>query len=147
MAPDPKALFTSNWEKSLGLAANPEPDGRHRTDVFLVALAAGTFTDDPLISGVTLVKAIHIAELRARIDLLRVARQLAPFGWSDPALGPGFTIRAVHVHELRIALEQAYVAAGVPPPPFTDALTARVTPIRAVHIQELRQAVVSLEGG
>jgi hypothetical protein len=141
------ALFTSNWEKSLGLAANPEPDGRYRTDVFLVALAAGTFTDDPLISGVTRVKAIHITELRARIDVLRVARQLPTFAWSDPALGPGLTIGALHVHELRTALGQAYGAAGVPPPLFTDAITPQITPIRAVHIQELRQAVVSLEGG
>jgi hypothetical protein len=141
------ALFTSNWEKSLGLAPNPEPDGKHRTDVFLVALAAGTFTDDPLISGVTHVKALHITELRTRIDVLRVARKLSTFAWTDPALGPGSIIRAVHVLELRVALEQAYGAAGVPPPFFTDSITAGSTPIRAVHIQELRQGVVSLEDG
>jgi hypothetical protein len=45
------ALFTSNWEKSLGIAAVTEPDGLYRTDVFLVALGAGTFTDDPILPG------------------------------------------------------------------------------------------------
>jgi hypothetical protein len=141
------ALFTSNWEKTLGQAPNPEPEGKYRTDVFLVALAAGTFTDDPLISGVTYVKSLHITELRTRIDVLRVGRKLPTFPWTDPALGPGAAIRAIHVVELRAALEQAYGAAGLPPPFFADAITPRSTPIRAVHIQELRQAVVGLEGG
>ena len=141
------ALFTSNWEKSLGLAPNPEPDGRYRTDVFLVGLSAGTFTDDPLISGVTHVKALHMTELRTRIDVLRVARQLPLFAWTDPSLGPGLTIKAVHVTELRTALAQAYSAAGLAPPAFSGPITAGSTLIRALHIEELRQAVVSLEGG
>jgi hypothetical protein len=141
------ALFTSNWEKSLGLAANPEPSGRFRTDVFIVGLTAGSFTDDPLISGVTRVKALHIAELRTRIDVLRASHGLSTFGWTDPALGVGYIIKAAHVTDMRTALSQAYTAAGRTPPPFTDSITPGATPIRAVHIQELRNAVVALEGG
>jgi len=33
------ALFTSNWEKSLGLATGAEPGGAYRTDVFVVSLS------------------------------------------------------------------------------------------------------------
>ena len=142
------AMFTSNWEKGLGLAANPEPSGLYRTDVFIVGLTAGTFSDDPLISGVTRVKALHVTELRTRIDVLRATHGLSTFAWTDPALGTGYFIKAAHVSELRTALSQAYTAAGrTPPPSFTDTLTPGATPIKAVHIQELRNAVVSLEGG
>lgn len=39
ISPDGRwALFTSNWEKSLGAAAGAEPGGSFRTDVFLIAL-------------------------------------------------------------------------------------------------------------
>jgi hypothetical protein len=31
-------LFTSNWEKTLGTAANGEPGGMFRQDVFLLKL-------------------------------------------------------------------------------------------------------------
>ena len=140
------ALFTSNWEKTLGLATNSEPDGIYRTDVFVVRLLSGTFTDAPLTSG-SFVKAVHFAELRARIDAVRVIYGLAPFPWTDPDLVPGLTIKAAHLTDLRTALLQAYAAAKQPPPSFGESITARVTPIRAAHIEELRSAVLALEGG
>jgi hypothetical protein len=149
ISPDGRwALVTTNWEKSLGLAAGGEPDGLYRTDVFVVALLAGTFTDDPLTPGVTPIRAIHIAELRARIDVLRVGLQLQAYPWTDPGLGPGVVARGVHLTDLRIALEQAYSAAGrTDHPSYTDPfIAAGVTIIRAAHIQELRDAVVALEG-
>ena len=140
------ALFTSNWEKTLGTAVGAEPSGLYRTDVFIVALSAGSFTDDPLISGGTVARAIHVTELRNRIDVLRVRYGLGTFPWTDPALGPGATVQAVHLTELRTALQQAYAAASRTFPGVTDTITARSTRIRAVHVQELRDAVVALEG-
>jgi hypothetical protein len=139
------ALFTSNWEKTLGTAVGGEPDGLYRTDVFVVALAAGTFTDDPLTTGGTVVRAIHITELRSRIDVLRVEYQLETFSWTNPALAPGAIVQAVHLTELQTAIAEAYQAAAQPLPSFTGPLTPGVTPIRAVHVQELRDAVVALE--
>ena len=145
------ALFTSNWEKTLGAAAGGgEPGGIYRTDVFVVALTAGRFADDPLIPNVTPVRAVHLTELRARIDILRATYGLQPFGWTDPALGPGILVKALHLTEMRQALQAAYTAAGrgaeffIPTDPV---VTPTATPIRATHIQELRQAVVTLEGG
>jgi hypothetical protein len=118
--------------------------------VFVVALARGglsPFSDDPLTPGLSTVKAIHIAELRARIDALRVQFGLAAFAWTDLPLGPGVFIRQVHISEMRNALQQAYAAAGRPTGPgYTDAtLVPGSTPIRVVHIQELRDAVIVLE--
>lgn len=96
-----------------------------------------TFSDDPLISGVTLVKLLHLAELRAAIDEVRSRAGLAAFSWS--ALPPaGATINASHLIELRTAASPAFSAMGESTV-FTDpTLTAGVTPIRAIHMQELR---------
>ena len=105
---------------------------------------AGGFTDDPIVPGVTAVRAAHFTELRARINDLRDAHGVARFGWTDPTLTPGVTaIRIVHLFELRQALDNAYDAAGRPRPRYTYA--AGFTRIRAAHINELRRAVEALE--
>ncbi|MCY4511667.1 MAG: hypothetical protein OXG35_32585, partial [Acidobacteria bacterium] len=108
---------------------------------------ARRFTDDPIVSGVTPVKAVHFTELRARIDGLRREAGLASFGWTDPVLLAGVTrVRLVHVTELREALSEAYAAAGRAAPRWTDATpTAGSTAIRAAHLTELRAAVLALE--
>lgn len=144
------ALFTSNWEKTLGntVGSDIEPGGLFRNDVFVLALTKSglsPFTDDPLEIGGTAIRAVHMTELRSRIDALRVRFTLGAVSWTDPSLA-GVTAKAAHLTELRTALQQAYVAAGLPAPTFTDAtVTAGSTRIRAVHIQELRDAVVDLE--
>ena len=103
------------------------------------------FTDDSLSAGSTVVKTIHITELRTRINAVRVARGLAAFSFTDPDLS-GATIKAIHITELRTALVAAYVAAGLVPPTFTDpTLTVGATLVKAVHIAELRADVVALE--
>jgi hypothetical protein len=144
------AMFTSNWEKTLGstTGSDIEPGGAYRCDVFIVALVnpSGAFTDDPLVAGSTRIKAVHITEMRSRIDLLRVRFGLQPYTWTDASLAAGTLVRAVHVTQLREALAEAYLAAGRPPPSYTDqVLTPQNTVVRAVHIQELRTAVTILE--
>ena len=106
-----------------------------------------TFTDDPILPGVTPVKAIHFTELRERIDLLRDGAGLAPFAWAEPILTAGVTrVRLSHLLELREALAAAYRASGRARPVFTDvAPMSGTTPIRAVHLTELRAAVVGLQ--
>ena len=86
---------------------------------------SASFTDDPIRPGVTPVRAVHFAELRARIDALRVAAGLGRFGWTDPVLRVGITpVRLVHLLELRQALGAAYAAAGRAAPRWTDAAPA-----------------------
>ncbi len=104
------------------------------------------FTDDPIVAGVTVVKAAHFSELRERIDVLRAAHGLAAFPWTDPSLQPGVTpVKAAHLSELRTALDGAYDAAGRSRPAYTDAARAGVTVIKAVHVNELRRAIEALE--
>ena len=106
-----------------------------------------SFSDDPLRPGVTPVRAVHLLELRARVDGLRARAGLAASGWTDATIRPGATpARAVHVTELRKALAAAYAAAGRPAPGYTDpVVTAGATVLRAAHLTELRAAVVALE--
>ena len=111
------------------------------------AVLGAVFTDHPLVPGLTPVRAIHFAELRARIDALREAAGLAGLAWTDPVLTAGVTpVRLVHLLELRSALAEAYAATGRPAPGWMDAEPAAgVTPIRSAHLTELRVAVVALE--
>ena len=125
-----------------------DPDGLSAAQAFTVTVAMRSpFTDDPIVAGVTPVRAVHFTELRARIDSLRVEAGLGRFRWTDPVLRAGVTpVRLVHLLELREALGAAYTAAGRAPPRWTDAApTAGTTPIRAAHLTELRAAVVALE--
>lgn len=112
----------------------------------LPAGALSGFTDDPLSAGSTVVKAVHITELRARVNTLRARFGLAAFSWTDASAGAGTIARGIHLTELRSALEQAYTAAGPSAPVFSDlTVTPRGTAIRAVHVTELRNAVLTLE--
>ena len=127
-----------------------DPGGLSATQMFTVTVgpaATAPFSDDPIVPGLTPVRAVHFTELRTRIDALRSAAGLARFSWTDPALRAGETwVRRVHLLELRAALAEAYGAAGRAAPRWTDASpTAGSTPIRAAHVTELRAAVVALE--
>ena len=126
-----------------------DPGGLSATQAFTVTVTAMRvpFTDDPLVPGVTPIKAIHFTELRTRIDGLRSAADLLRFSWTDPVLRAGVTrVRRVHLFELRSALAEAYRASGRAAPRWTDASpVSGSTPIRALHLTELRAAVLALE--
>jgi hypothetical protein len=112
-------------------------------EVTAVVDFARPFTDDPLLPGVHIMKAVHITELRDRIDALRVARGVSPWEWA--LLGPGTFVRASHLTELRAALNEVFVARGLPTPPYLDSALTAGTPIKALHITQLRSAVAVLE--
>jgi hypothetical protein len=117
-----------------------------RTLTVTLTGTAFTFTDDPVWAQITVVKAIHIFELRAAINTVRASRGLAPFAWTDAIIAPGVTaVRAIHLTELRTALNQAYQAAGRAVPTYTDpAVGSGITAIRTSHLNELRAAVRAL---
>ena len=122
---------------------NPQQGGVHLP---VEGEGAAGFTDDPIVAGRTVVRAVHFTELRERVDGLRTAHGLGPFAWTDAAIARGVTaIKAVHLLELRGALADAYEAAGRGRPLYTGAVETGVASIRAVHINELRRAVLALE--
>ena len=127
-----------------------DPGGLSAVQAFRVTVGATSgvpFTDDPIVPGLTPVRAVHFTELRTRIDGLRTAAGLGRFAWTDPVLTPGVTrVRLVHLLQMRSALAAAYTAAGRPAPRWADAApVGGTTPIRAAHLMELRAAVLALE--
>ncbi len=110
--------------------------------------SSAIFTDDSLVAGVTVIKRVHLTELRAAANGLRAQGGLGSFSFTDPNLTVGLTIvKRVHITDLRTALIQAASALAEPAPSFpTDpTIVAGLTVIRAAHIQELRNAVRALD--
>ena len=96
------------------------------------------FTNDPLTAGV-IVKAIHLAELRAAVNAVRVLAGLSAATFTDSA-SAGVVIKAIHIAQLRTALDAALSNLGFPTGGYTDAMTPGVV-IKAVHFQEIRNRV------
>ena len=106
------------------------------------------FTDDSLVAGVTVVKRVHLTELRTRIDALRARYGGLPaFSYTDPEITAGVTtIRAQHIVELREAFAPAYLTAtGTAATYLTDPSLAAGVPIKKGHISELRARVLAIE--
>ena len=105
------------------------------------------FTDSTLTQFASVIRAIHVTELRSAIDTLRARQGLAAFGWTDSAIAANATVvKRTHLAELRSAIAAVYAARGLAAPAWTDAtITPNATIIRAVHIAELRAAVLALQ--
>lgn len=109
-------------------------------------ISASLFTNDPLVPGATAIRAIHINELRGRIDALRTRNGLGPFGWRDDPLVAGSTpIRAIHVADLRTALLQVYATRGIAAPTFARSGPVAGMVMRASDITEIRTALRAIE--
>jgi len=109
------------------------------------AAATTSFTDNPLVARTTVVKAVHITELRTAVNGARARNGLAAATWTDPTLTARLTpIKAIHITELRAALNAVYTKLGRALPAYTDPSLTAGTISKAAHIQELRNAVSSL---
>jgi hypothetical protein len=104
-------------------------------------MALGTpfaFTDDPLVPGVTQIKAAHLYELRQTVNAVRRVAGLGDATWTDTTLS-GVTIKAVHVSDLRDRLGEPLAVLSISAGSYTDpVLTPGVTMVRKAHIDELR---------
>ena len=70
---------------------------------------AFAFTDDPLTTGATPVKAVHVLELRTAINTIRADNSLPPFTFTGTLTAGTTVISALHVSELRTAINAVYV--------------------------------------
>jgi hypothetical protein len=97
------------------------------------------FSNDPLSSGGTPVKAAHFNELRTAVATVRASAGLATFSYSN-AIAPGTPVRAIDTIELRNALNGALSTLGLPSVVFSDPV-ARVSTIQGSDLQRLRNAM------
>lgn len=114
-------------------AGGPSPDSA--SDLATTIL----FADDPLAAGTTLVKAVHLAQLRTAVITVRAQALLGAPAFTDSAM-PGVTIKGVHITELRTQLDEAMGALGLTTGGFTDGSLAGVA-VKAVHFQQLGDRV------
>jgi hypothetical protein len=99
------------------------------------------FTDDPIVSGLTIVKAVHFDQLRQAVNAVRAAAGLGSASFTDPTL-IGMTVKRVHLLELRTSLDQARANLGLSALTYTDpTITAGTTFIKAQHVTDLRNGV------
>lgn len=106
-----------------------------------------TFTDDPLVAGVTEAKAQHVLELRAAVDALRAVAGLAAAPWSDATLPPrSAVIKVVHIDELRRYLEEAAARLGHAAAVYTDPSLSAGFFVKRIHVEELRHRIRTLAG-
>jgi hypothetical protein len=132
--------------------ANPGPGSRSGTATiagvaFTVTQSAPPppFTDEPLSVRATAIKAIHIDELRSRINAARSHYGLPPFTFWDVLTVGTMNVKAIHVTQMRTALNGAYTVAKRTLPTYTDPTLTEGMAIRGSHIAELRNAVKALE--
>jgi len=101
-------------------------------------------TDQTLTTGLTVVLATHIVELRTRINAVLTAHSQLPIAWAETLSAHVTVIKAAHVNELRSAVTTLYAALGQPAPTFTGTITVGSL-VRAQHIAELRNLVTAVE--
>lgn len=127
-------------------ATSPQKEYGYRNGQLLITVTATsgtagtafTFTDDPLVAGTTMVKAIHLTELRTAVDQARAHAGLSAASWAETITAGSTTIKASHITELRAKLDEARSALGLATATYTDSSLGIGDPIRAVDFQELR---------
>ncbi|HYJ86650.1 MAG TPA: hypothetical protein VEW46_11380 [Pyrinomonadaceae bacterium] len=105
--------------------------------------------DDPTGVTVTVVKAVHINELRSAVNAMRSLAGLSAATWTNGTIANGVVINKADVQDLRDRLNEALIALGIMTSAYTDPTLAGApngTPIKAIHITELRQRVTSGTG-
>ncbi len=96
------------------------------------------YAEDDLSPRSTLIRAIHVQELRLVANAMRVAVGLEPAAFTG-SVAPGAVIRASDFEEIRRALAAARAAMYLPPSPESDPiLVPTQTPVKAVHVMDIR---------
>jgi hypothetical protein len=117
--------------RATGSGANPSAWSAHDL------MTAVSFTDDPIAAFSTVVKAVHVTQLRSAVNSVRALASLGLAAFTNPSLA-GAPVRAVHINELRTALGAARATLGLPAISFAH---PTLSIVRAVDVGELRDGV------
>lgn len=94
------------------------------------------FDDDPLQSQVTIVKAVHVTQLRLAVDAVRLTANIGAATWTNPL----DQVRQIHFSELRTRLNEALPLLGFSLIPVDPAIATGNT-VFASHLQAVREKV------
>jgi VCBS repeat protein len=114
------------------------PNGRSTWSAFDLATTV-PFTDDPLVPQETIIKAVHLTELRTGVNAVRALAGLPPFTFTDSDV-TGALVRTTHIKELRLAIDPALAALGIEAGQYGEAIIVRGI-IMASHFEEIRARV------
>ena len=95
----------------------------------------GTFNDEPLVPGVTRVKAGHFSQLLGAANVLRSRVAYSPLSLTNAIAGA--PIRATHLLTLQDGIADVRAALGMPLPSF-EMITAGTSQVRADQLQRVR---------
>jgi uncharacterized repeat protein (TIGR01451 family) len=98
------------------------------------------FTDDPIVANATMIKAVHLAEIRVAVNALRALAGLAPVTFAEEINNSVF-VKATHINELRAALDAARATLAQPAMSYIDPVLNGGYLVKASHIQQLRAGV------
>jgi YD repeat-containing protein len=96
------------------------------------------FGDDPAAAGVTPIRAVHVTQLQAAVNAVRVAAGLSPATFAAALAGQ--PVLATHIDSLRTALAPARTNLGLPAVTYTRAVVSGIL-MRAYDINETRAGV------
>jgi photosystem II stability/assembly factor-like uncharacterized protein len=99
------------------------------------------FTDDPLQAGVTVVKAVHVNEVRTAINAMRAAAGQGAYSFAATITGGTTVISASHLLELRTVLDAVRLTLAQGALSYSHTITAGTTAVSAVDITEIRNGV------
>jgi len=106
-----------------------------------IDLATTIIFADPNLAG-TLIRGIHLAQLRQAVDAVRTTAGIGAFTWTDPPAQAeqGALVKASQIIQVRDRLNDALPILGFPQMP-PDSSIASGLPIYAVHLQNIRDRV------
>jgi hypothetical protein len=142
--PDPSVVPGTTYYYRVIANDGAQSSSTGNTDVVTVM----RFTDDPVAIPGTLIKAVHITELRTAVNAVRASAGLPAY--TTWAIGSGALptqkSSSRDITELRNALNEALdrlvvLDWGLGRPLYDDPLLAPAFPVRRTHIQQLRDRV------
>lgn len=122
--------------KAIDGSSNASPFSNHDLATTMI------FVDPTLTPGGTIVKAVHLSQIRSAVNAVRLLAGLDPFPFTDSNLASGATaVKATHVLEARSALAAARTLLALSPVSYTGSAVVNGARIEAVHIRDLRSGL------
>lgn len=114
---------------------NGQPSAHSAPDLATTVI----FTDDPLVAGQTIIKAVHLTQLHTAVNAVRTAAGLTQYSFT--AVAPGQLVTAARIEEIRNALAPARQGLNLPAASYTRSPLAVGMVVFSTDISDTRNGV------